>query len=105
MEKKVKKIYRDPKYPTKPFGKIPAFRSYEEEAKFWDFHSFTDFEDELEEVDIVFDLEKRKEETLVLRVNKGVKDKLSKVARKKGVNTSTLARIWLTEKLQAFNSF
>jgi len=38
---------------------------------------------------------------LVLRVQKNLKEKLKKEARKKGLNASTLARMWLMEKLQA----
>ena len=101
MKKKVSKVYKGPKYPTKAYGKIPAFHSYEEEANFWDTHSVTDFEDETEEVDIVFELDKPKKESLILRVNKDMKRKLEKVAKKKKVSVSTLSRIWLTEKLQS----
>ena len=71
-----------------------------EEAKFWDSHSFTDFKDELEDVDIVFELHKPKEETLVLRLQKNMKDRLTLIAKSRGVNVSTLARMWLMEKLQ-----
>lgn len=82
-------------------SRIPKFKSIEEEAKFWDRHSFTDFEDELEDVKIVFDLDKPRDETLVVRVQKNVKDKLEKIARNKGLNISTLARMWLIERLQS----
>lgn len=92
--------YRGPKYPTKAEGKIPAFKSYEEEANFWDTHSITDFEDETENVDIIFELDKPREESLVLRVQKGLKNRLKKIARSKGLNVSTLARMWLMEKAQ-----
>lgn len=81
-------------------SKIPVFTSLEEEAKFWDTHSFVDFEDELEDVDIVVELAKPRDETLVLRMQKSMKDQLGKIASKKGINVSTLARIWLHEKLQ-----
>lgn len=91
--------YKGPSYPTKAYGKIPAFKSYKEEANFWDTHSFTDFEDEFEDVDIVFDLDKPKEETLIVRLQKSLKDKLEKLAKRKGVSLSTLARILLTERL------
>lgn len=96
-----KKIYRGPKYPTSMDGSIPAFKSYEEEANFWDTHSVTDFENETEDVDIVFELEKPRGESLVLRVQKGLKNRLRKIARSKGLNVSTLARMWLMEKAQA----
>ena len=81
-------------------SKIPKFRSYKEEAKFWDTHNVTDFEDETEDVDIVFELDKPRDETLMVRIQKDFKEKLEKVARSKGLNVSTLARMWLMEKLQ-----
>lgn len=80
-------------------SKIPDFKTIEEEAHFWDTHSFTDFEDELEEVEMVFDLDKTRDDTLVLRVQKDLKDKLDKVARSKGLNISSLVRMWVLEKL------
>lgn len=81
-------------------SKIPEFKSIEEEAKFWDTHSFADYWDELEDVDIVWEVEKPRKESLVLRVQKDIKDRLKKEARKRGLNLSTLARMWLIEKLQ-----
>ena len=85
----------------KKVSKIPNFKSYEEEATFWDTHSFVDFEDETKDVDIVFELEKPRNETLILRIQKSLKDRLASIANKKGVTTSTLARIWISEKLQS----
>jgi len=81
--------------------RIPKFINREEEAKFWDTHSLADYWDEFEDVDIVFDLQKPKEETLVLRLQKNVKDKLERKARSKGLNVSALARMWLIERLQS----
>lgn len=81
--------------------KFPDFNkmSYKEEAEWWDKHEFTEFWDELEDVDIVFELDKPRTESLVLRIQKDIKEKLEKVARSKGLNVSTLARMWLMEKL------
>lgn len=81
-------------------SKIPKFKSIEEEARFWDTHSITDFEDETEDVEIIWEVDKPRDETLVLRVQKRFKDRLKRAARKKGLNVSTLARMWLMEKLQ-----
>lgn len=81
-------------------SRIPKFKSIEEEAKFWDTHSFADYWDEFKPVDLAVELSKPKEETLVLRVTKEVKNKLEEKARDKGITTSTLARILLTEKLR-----
>ncbi len=85
-------------------SRIPDFKTYEEEANFWDTHEFTEFEDELEDVEIVFDLEKPKEETLIVRLQKNLKEKLEKLAQRRGVSLSTLARILLTERLQTSNN-
>lgn len=88
----------------KGISRIPKFKSLEEEANFWDTHSVTDFEDELEDVKIVVELAKPRDETLVLRVQKSIKENLARIARKRGINTSTLARIWLMEKLHTAQS-
>jgi CopG antitoxin of type II toxin-antitoxin system len=81
-------------------SKIPKFKSIAEEAAFWDTHSFADHWDEFEPIDVMVELSKPKEETLVLRVNKDVKKQLEQKAKDKGITISTLARILLTEKLR-----
>ena len=80
--------------------KIPKFKTYGDEAHFWDTHNVTDFENETEDVDIIFELDKPRDKTLMVRLQKDFKEKLEKVARSKGLNVSTLARMWLMEKLQ-----
>lgn len=84
-------------------SKIPEFKTVAEEAHFWDTHSFVDFEDELEDVDIVFDLEKNNQdaETLIVPVEKKVKARLEKIAKVRGVDAANLVSSWLTKKLQA----
>lgn len=84
----------------KVISKIPSFKTYEEEAHFWDTHNITDFEDETEDVAIIFDLKKPRDKTLVVRLQKEFKDKLEKIAHRKGLNVSTLARMWLVERLR-----
>lgn len=81
-------------------SKIPEFKNIKEEAKFWDTHSFTDFEDELKKVDVIFELDKPRDETIIVRVQKNIKERLNKLARAKGLNLSALARMWLLEKLE-----
>lgn len=82
-------------------SRIPKFKNIEEEARFWDTHSFVEFEDEFEDVDIFFDFKKPREKTLVVRIQKELKDRLEKIARSKGLSISSLARMWLVEKLQS----
>ncbi len=85
----------------KKINKLPNFdkMNLEETARFWDTHNVTDYENETEDVDVVFELDKPRTESLVLRIQKNIKEKLEKVARSKGLNISTLARMWLMEKL------
>lgn len=85
----------------KKIKRIPEFKTYIEEAKFWDTHDITDFETETKNVEILFELDKPRSETLIVRLQKDFKERLEKVARRKGLNVSTLARMWLMEKLQA----
>lgn len=84
----------------KKINRIPDFKTRQEEAEFWDTHSFAECWDGLDDVDIVVDLHKPKEETLIVRLQKDVKDKLKKAARAKKLNVSTLARMWIMEKLR-----
>ena len=84
-------------------SKLPDFSkmTYKEEAKWWDAHDLGDYWDEFEDVDIVVALKKPRDKTLVVRLQDEFKKKLEKIARSKGLNVSTLARMWLMEKLQA----
>ena len=79
--------------------KIPNFKSLKEEAKFWETHSLADYWADFENVKLVVSLEKPKEETLVLRIQRSLKDRLEKLAKTEGISTSSLVRMWLTEKL------
>ena len=47
---------------------IPKFKNYKEEAEFWDTHSLADYWDEWKDVDLVFELDKPREASLVLRL-------------------------------------
>ena len=82
--------------------KFPDFNkmSYKEEANWWDTHDWGEFWDDLEDVNMVVELDKPRDETVVLRIQKDVKDRIEKLARNRGLNLSTLARMWLMEKLQ-----
>ena len=80
---------------------IPKFKSREEEATFWDTHDIADYWDDFEPVDIAFQLEKPKEENIVFRVQKPIKERLERIARRKGLNISSLTRMWIMEKLQS----
>jgi len=84
-------------------NKLPDFNkmTYEEEATWFDTHSLLDYPDEIQDIDLVFDLKKPRTETIIVRMQKKLKDKLNAVARSKGLNVSTLTRMWLIERLQS----
>ena len=85
-------------YPTEPHGRIPAFANVEEEAAFWDSHDFTDFAAESSPVEIAVgqDLAER----LTLRLDRADREELARRASAMGIGPSTLARIWIKERLR-----
>lgn len=85
-------------YPTEAHGRIPAFNNIEEEAAFWDTHDFTDFVEESTPVQITVGQELAAR--LTLRLDQADRQLLARRARAKGVGPSTLARMWLKERLR-----
>lgn len=82
-------------------SRIPSFATHEEEAAFWDVHDFTDFLDELQEVEVKF--ADNLSESLTIRLTPAMMAQLRALANVKGVSTSTLVRVWVAEHL-AFQS-
>ncbi len=82
---------------SNPESKIPEFKSYEEEARFWDTHDLTDFASELEEV-----TEPLFERDIVLAIHLSVQEAqaVKKLARTKGMADTDLIHEWVREKLQ-----
>jgi len=71
---------------TKP-KPIKPFKTLAEEAAFWDTHDFTSV------------IEKEKEAIITIRLQKSVKKKLETIAHARGINPSTLSRMWIIEKI------
>lgn len=86
---------------TKKIKPIPKFSSYVEEAKFWDTHDFTEYADfsRAKWAKIETSQALAKEESLTLRMEKDLKKQISGLADIYGISTSSLARMWLIEKL------
>lgn len=84
-------------YPTEARGRIPSFANVEEEAAFWDTHDFTDFLDESTPVRVAVD--QALAERLTIRLDQEDRRALARRARKLGIGPSTLARMWLKERL------
>ena len=78
-------------------SRIPRFKSREEEAQFWETHSTTEFEDEFEEVKLK--VARPLSHILAVRLDARTIDRLAEVGRAKGLGPSTLARMWLLERL------
>jgi predicted DNA binding CopG/RHH family protein len=82
---------------TKQKKKIPAFKSYEEEAEFWDTHNIREY-DEFETVEL--EVDKNLVHTLSIRLTAETLTNLRKRAEKKGLGVTTLIRMWIREHLE-----
>jgi len=78
--------------------RIPEFATKDEEAEFWDTHSFTDYLDELEPVDIRF--AKNLSSPLAVRFDPRDRAELTRRAKEQGIGPSTLVRMWVKERLK-----
>lgn len=81
-------------------NRIPQFKSRAEEALFWDTHDITDYWGEMKDVQIEFLDDSKRDETITVRVQPKLKERLEKLAKSYGINISTLARMWMIEKLR-----
>lgn len=77
---------------------IPEFASREEEAKFWDTHSIADYWDEMTPVQVTF--KKPLTAGLTLRLDASTLTGIQRLAAEKGIGPTTLARMWLIERLK-----
>lgn len=79
-------------------SKLPQFDTLDELVEFWETHDFTDYLDEMEEVD----LDTLPVETAALQIMLDPEPltKLTQMARQKGVTPSTLAQAWIKERLE-----
>lgn len=82
-------------------SRIPPFKTVEEEAAFWDTHDSTEFEDEFEDVTDVMFVKSRPTKGITVRLDGETLAQLAQQAQEKGVAPSTLARLWIVERLRA----
>jgi len=85
-------------------SKIPDFKSYEEEANFFDTHDFTEFLDEAKEVKVRFNVKEPKEESIIIRIQRPMKKKMQAMADDMGLNLSTMMRMWMVEKMKTLSA-
>ncbi len=77
--------------------KVPEFKTIDEEAKFWDTHSITDDWEGDKPAKVGF--AKNLQHILGVRLDPETITELEEQSKKKGVGPSTLARMWILEKL------
>lgn len=95
VQRKVPRVTRQSK------SRIPSFETVEEEAAFWDTHSSAEFEEELEVVtDVIFVKARPRKKGLTVRLDEDTLTRLTQQAQEKGVGPSTLARMWILERLR-----
>jgi CopG antitoxin of type II toxin-antitoxin system len=85
-------------YPTPAHGKIPAFNNIEEEAEFWDTHSFVDYLEDFEPVNTQW--VKMAPSPLSVRLDSRDRAELTMIAHERGIGPSTLVRMWIKERLK-----
>jgi len=93
-------IYKGPRYPTKAHGPIPAFNSYEEEADWWDKTDTgaPEFEEAFTAVPVRSTHGFTRQ--MMLRLDDETDNELEQYAKEQGLKKSTLARLWLKERLR-----
>lgn len=78
-------------------SRIPEFKNYEDEAKWWETHDLADYQDEFKIVQVKF--AKNLSEGITIRFDQITLNKLRKLAHDKGLGPTTLARMWILEHL------
>lgn len=86
---------------TKKQSPIPTLNSREEEAEFWDTHDTADFEDEFECTEVRF--AKNLSQGITVRFTAETLATLRATAQRKGIGPTTLARMWILERLEAID--
>lgn len=80
---------------------IPEDVSREELAKFWDTHSIADYWDELKPANVKFskNLKSVYKNVVVVKLDSRLSKAIEKVAKDKGVDTSTASNLLIKERL------
>jgi len=78
--------------------KIPKFKSYEEEAGWWDSHDLTEIEGlKLVKGEVFV---KPRKQIVSIRLERHLVEALKRLAAQQGVGHTTLIRMWIIEKLR-----
>ena len=77
---------------------IPKFKSLEEEQRFWDTHSISDFEEDLKPAPHVKFIQPKKK-LVSIRLDVDQIDSIRHIAHRKGLGYLTLLRHWITQHI------
>ena len=77
--------------------KIPKFKTDKEAALFWQTHSFEDYFKDTKESEITF--VKKPKKTIALRLDPEDIKTVEHLAERKGLNFTSLLRMWIKEQL------
>ena len=76
---------------------IPKFKSLEEERRFWDTHSITDYIDDLKPASVKFVRPQKK--LVSIRLDVDQIETLKKIATQKRLGYLTLIRYWINQHI------
>ena len=79
---------------------IAKFKTREEEAKFWQSHDLADYWDEFRPVRVRFAKKLSLSEGITIRLDHKTLSALRSRAEKNGIGPTTLARMWIMERLR-----
>ncbi len=79
-------------------SRIPTFKNYQEEANWFDTHDMADYQDEFTTVKVRF--ARNLTVPLTIRFDEATLNELRVRARARGIGPTTLARMWVLERLQ-----
>jgi hypothetical protein len=81
-------------------GKVPRFKSIEEEAEFWDTHDTEEFGDEFEKVEVKFAYPLKHKWMLTIELDEEIFNQVRKLAEGAGKEPDVLIRTWVLEHLK-----
>ena len=80
-------------------SRIPTFANCEEEAAFWDNNDVSDYWDELQPAKLK--VAKNLSKGITIRLDADTLEELRQRAHEKGIGPTTLARMWILERLRS----
>ena len=89
---------QEPRTTKRVKSRIPEFAGVQEEAEWWDSHDITDYLDELKPVKVRFT--QNLSEGITIRFDEQTLGELRRRAQEKGIGPTTLARMWILERLR-----